>query len=309
MGQYYKIINVTKKEVMVPWTWDNGAKLMEWAYQGNPMVKAFSYLMSHDWEEDLVLICGDYLEPSSMEQGEVFEEALKKAEDLLGCKDISLYERSLEDDFTEVAPVGATKYSNKNVRFVDFEKEPDFQKGKRYLFNARNGTFVDVSKLPVEFVYWKDKENCIIGKCSISPLVLLLTAGNGRGGGDYYGTFANNKELVGTWCNDSDAIFLHNKKPVGFSNRPYTELVPAFTESGVHLSEKESKEKIQEEIKNLKIRALTQFKSEGYFDSIEGYAEMIPEDFEALADAWCEGQPVMEAVKLFFKEKQEEQER
>jgi hypothetical protein len=55
----------------------------------------------------------------------------------------------------------------------------------------------------------------------IHPLPLLVSEGNGNGGGDYYG---NNEELCGTWARD--IISMESTIPDG-----YTELVCQFTES------------------------------------------------------------------------------
>jgi hypothetical protein len=57
-----------------------------------------------------------------------------------------------------------------------------------------------------------------VWKFIVHPLPLLVSEGNGLGGGDYRG---NNKELCGTWTRDS--ISVENVIPDGF-----TELVPNF---------------------------------------------------------------------------------
>ena len=72
----------------------------------------------------------------------------------------------------------------------------------RYLVNHTKKEYVDMDKVPN----------------SIHPLPLLVSEGNGRGGGDYDG---NNKELCGKWARDI----------ISFDDNisdDYTELIPHF---------------------------------------------------------------------------------
>ncbi len=66
-----------------------------------------------------------------------------------------------------------------------------------------------------------DKEKC---QCSedynIHPLPLLVSEGNGRGGGDYNG---NNQDLCGSWSRD--VISMEESHPLD-----YIELIPEFKE-------------------------------------------------------------------------------
>jgi hypothetical protein len=54
-----------------------------------------------------------------------------------------------------------------------------------------------------------DKNKCIYN--DIHPLPLLVSEGNGLGGGDYHG---NNSELCGSWARD--VISVNNEVPVGY---------------------------------------------------------------------------------------------
>jgi hypothetical protein len=79
MGQYYTIINLTKKEYIRPHAFDDGAKIMEFGSSGDGTMYAFSLLMSSgygqgceeelessligSWAGDNVIIAGDYSEP------------------------------------------------------------------------------------------------------------------------------------------------------------------------------------------------------------------------------------------------------
>lgn len=78
----------------------------------------------------------------------------------------------------------------------------------RYLVNHTKGEYVD-------------KKYSFDGSLKFHPLPLLTAEGNGRGGGDYYGT---DMELVGAWARD--VLSMEIKKPDGF-----TELVCEFSTS------------------------------------------------------------------------------
>ena len=58
MGQYYNIVNLTKKEVIIPHDYDNGLKLMEFSWEGNSVIKALEHKLATDWkgDEDYVLV-------------------------------------------------------------------------------------------------------------------------------------------------------------------------------------------------------------------------------------------------------------
>jgi hypothetical protein len=69
----------------------------------------------------------------------------------------------------------------------------------RYIVNHTKGQYVD-------------KEYKFDGSRKIHPLPLLTAEGNGRGGGDYYGT---DSELVGSWARH--VLSMEIKKPDGYS--------------------------------------------------------------------------------------------
>ena len=60
MGQYYKCINLTKKEVIETWDYNSGSKLMEFSWERNPVVKVLEHMLATDWKSDEVYVCGDY---------------------------------------------------------------------------------------------------------------------------------------------------------------------------------------------------------------------------------------------------------
>ena len=70
MGQYYKVINVDKKEFIHPHKFGCGLKLMEWCYiddkgESNAFVSAMVYLLNNRWKGDRVYVVGDYADSES----------------------------------------------------------------------------------------------------------------------------------------------------------------------------------------------------------------------------------------------------
>lgn len=52
MGQYYKVVNIDKKEYMYA---EGGIKLMEWSYNRNPLVLNMIKKLANEWKGDRVL--------------------------------------------------------------------------------------------------------------------------------------------------------------------------------------------------------------------------------------------------------------
>lgn len=71
MGQYFKIVNLDKRQCLSPWTFGNGAKLLEFSNDGTGMMVAFAILTASDsgfignspligsWAGDRIVIAGD----------------------------------------------------------------------------------------------------------------------------------------------------------------------------------------------------------------------------------------------------------
>jgi hypothetical protein len=78
MGQYYKIVNLDKKQYMEPWTFDDGAKLLEFGMSAEGTMTALAILLADgngrgggdlndepnplvgSWAGDRIVISGDY---------------------------------------------------------------------------------------------------------------------------------------------------------------------------------------------------------------------------------------------------------
>lgn len=61
MGQCYKVVNLTKKEVVFP-DFEDGDKLFEHSYINNPFMNRVMELIKEDgpWYKDKIIWCGDY---------------------------------------------------------------------------------------------------------------------------------------------------------------------------------------------------------------------------------------------------------
>ena len=62
MGQYYKAVNIDKKEYVRPHAYDNGAKLLEHSYIKNDFLGVVTTLLKKEWKGDRVIWLGDYFE-------------------------------------------------------------------------------------------------------------------------------------------------------------------------------------------------------------------------------------------------------
>lgn len=208
MGQYYKIVNFDKKEVLYSWDYDCGSKLMEFSYIGddlgsNGFVGALINLLQTDWKGDRVLVVGDY---SNVDYA---NENLPEKADFIS----SLYGEFGLDE-------------NKSFYFCDeelgFKKvsgvEP--KKARRYLVNKKTKEYVDLTDIPIEWSYEDDEGTYYT---SIFPLMLLIAFGNGLGMGDYMGEECSD---IGSWCDSSDGIEFVDTIPKGFE-----ELRSYFTEN------------------------------------------------------------------------------
>lgn len=227
MGQYYKLINIDKREFVEPWPLDCGAKLMEWSYCRAGMACALMNLIADKWKGDRVYVVGDYADLSN--PAENWYEEYQKATTEVTCE--NLY-----------------AYATENFKDISNEADSEYHDWKR-IYNHRTKQFIDLEKCPVEWIWWNDetKEPVI---SNIAPLGLLLAMGNGRGGGDYHSS--DNGNLVGSWCASARYIEISDDKntPTG-----YKEFAPDFTEnhplvpytSAAELMEKMRKEKNADE--------------------------------------------------------------
>ena len=223
MGQYYKYVNVDKKEFMRSWSYDCGAKLMEHSYigddgMGNHFSGAFIQLLMNEWCGDCVVLVGDYADEEYMLENypELWDKFVEKNPWLRKRKeyDGKYYSRSLYDcdseDFSDGADIGYSEVTG----VEQTEKCP------RYAVNYDKHEYVDLYNPTLKSYEWEEKETGKKHNVLIFALNLLLAIGNGLGGGDYHGT---DEELVGSWAGDE--VGLEDEIPEG-----YGELLVGFNE-------------------------------------------------------------------------------
>lgn len=200
MGQYYEIINITKKERIKEenYCW----KLMEFSYVGNIKVDQLWVALSDEWKNNTVLVCGDYY----------------SSEDDANCNPCAAeMERLAGVEQGNLCDFAGESYNECNF---DTAKVPN------YAVNPNTKQYVNRNHAQLNDWYTEGTEKkAVTYGYFIDPLSLLLTAGNGQGGGDYRG---NNIDLVGSWVKDSQAVYtVYQKSEIPAD---YTELIPDFIE-------------------------------------------------------------------------------
>lgn len=210
MGQYYKVVNIDKKEYMYA---EGGIKLMEWSYNRNPLVLNMIKKLANEWKGDRVFVVGDYalsedrIDSASKEK-EYDYKLLVQIE-----KELNIYQKT-EGKY----PITIYHYADEKFKEIKLEKLEEEQ--YKYIYNHKRKEYIDLEHCPLAWLY-KDKNKYI--QVKIAPISLLLALGNGMGGGDYWG---NNGKLVGKYINDiKDLEF--TKEPL---NLDYIEFRPEFYE-------------------------------------------------------------------------------
>ena len=218
MGQYYKYVNVDKKEFMRSWDYDCGAKLMEHSYigddgMGNPFSGAFIELLQNRWKGDCVVLVGDYADEEYMTKNfpELWETFVEKNPWLRSRREYNgeFYDRSLYECGEDLD----TGYKS----LTGIEQK---DKCPRYAVNHDKKEYVDLFNHTLKAWEYTDEETGEKRTTLIFALNLLIALGNGLGGGDYHG---EDKLLVGYWAGDE--VGLEDEIPEG-----YGELLVRFTE-------------------------------------------------------------------------------
>ncbi len=179
MGQYYKFMNIDKKQICEKnrHSW----KLMEHSFLGNDYCNDILRLLSNEWKGDRVLQVGDYAQ----------------------ADDETLTQNIIASILKELnVPDNTSLYNYCN----SFENvNPKSKKDIRYVYNLDKKEYVDLFRQPIEWCYCDNK---YFGTAKINSFALLIGCGNGLGGGDYHGV---NKNLVGYWAGDR---FISSKEPL-----------------------------------------------------------------------------------------------
>ena len=216
MGQYYRIVNVDKREVMVSFDFGNGQKLMEWSYVDNYMTNALLNLLADEWKGDRVYVIGDYADTDDMTEcwAEAYAETEKEYPGgIYRATDEWLHRVPAEHNICEY------RDGFENTKDVEYERN-----GYRYIYNHADKIYIDLEHCPLEWVWFGN--NGEVDVASVFPLSLLLAMGNGRGGGDYRGA---DKCLCGDWCDTVRYLEITKEK----LDNDYSEEIYPFTENNV----------------------------------------------------------------------------
>lgn len=79
MGEYYKWVNIDKKEYIDPFSFDYGGKILNSSGCGNHCLRALYELLSEEWQGDRILFLGDYFELPEDPQSGVFKTVYEQA--------------------------------------------------------------------------------------------------------------------------------------------------------------------------------------------------------------------------------------
>ena len=233
MGQYYKFINVDKREIC-----DRNLgmmKLMEHSYLYNNYCSDILFLLNTDWKNDRVIHVGDYAEP---DDGTTTQEIIEQIQDELKVE--SVYNEA--DNYLE-------KQINEEILEI------------RYVYNHDKKEYVDLYKQPIQYF---DIEGSTISVTKINSFALLVACGNGLGGGDYVYHAKINEEKVGSWAGDrfeSSTTFLDKYKE-------YTENSLMFNEiekyKGISNWNEQTKSQILNDSGELLVKELKNIEEEWY---------------------------------------------
>lgn len=206
MGQYYKVINIDKKEYMRP---NSGLKLMEWSYNLNPLILNLMKKLANDWKGDRVFIVGDYAISQDRENDSYDYSILEQIE-----KELGIYKKKENGYY-----ISLYHYAEDNFKEIQLEKIETEE--YKYIYNHNKKEYINLDHCPLAWLY---KEKGKYDTVKISPISLTLALGNGMGGGDYLG---NNENLVGMYLDDVQNLEI-TKEPLDIE---YDEIRPEFYES------------------------------------------------------------------------------
>jgi len=179
MGQYYKGINLDKREFIKPHDYGNGAKLMEHSYIENTLLDTVEHLFSPKghWHKTRFVWAGDY-----MDEGLFIEPLAQKG------------------NIRALFPKEDTLYEYASEHFKTISEKKSYDPTLRFIVNHTKKEYVDKEKVRTGEYDMK-----------IHPLPLLTSSGNGRGGGDYHD---DSSPYVGSWA--GDVISMETSIPDGY---------------------------------------------------------------------------------------------
>lgn len=109
MGEYYKWVNVDKKEYLDPIDFDIGCKAWQSIDKGNPVLMAVHQLLNSDWKNDKIFFMGDEKSLTKNEKNPILEQ---------------LYVQTIEYGYPgSINDLVCDTYKNVSPLFKDAEEE------------------------------------------------------------------------------------------------------------------------------------------------------------------------------------------
>lgn len=177
MGQYYKFINIDKKEKCER---NRGLmKLTEHSYLANEYCIDILTLLSNEWKGNRIIHVGDYAQGNDRTTTCHLIDKLEKENNIR-----TVYEWG--NSFKEVKP---NRVNNKI----------------RYVYNLDKKQYIDLYDQPIQWFCYEDNT---IYFAKFNSFALLIGCGNEQGGGDYYQI---NKNKIGYWAGDH---FISSKEKI-----------------------------------------------------------------------------------------------
>ncbi|MBR5950700.1 MAG: hypothetical protein IKZ87_04625 [Actinomycetaceae bacterium] len=169
----------------------DGAKLMEFSWIGNQSMQAFAALMDGAWKGDTVYVVGDYAELDEDCELTGDDAWLPQLEATLRDLQSGSPPNSKTGGATLKSKAEARDFSRGSLHDVTEAAMQRVADGEqlRYILNSELGVYVDLAHCPADdIIYYAEEDRA--DDWRVHPLSLLLAMGNGRGGGDFYGSFA-----------------------------------------------------------------------------------------------------------------------
>lgn len=176
MGQYYRPVVKIKNRIRVinPFDYDDGLKLMEHSFVGNPTVNAVIEHLTL-YGPCRVAWVGDYSNTESLDKDgkhflpRVFNDETKRK------RVMDMWEKAWGEKAKEPS-------------WVSVEHDYDYHHGNYYLFNLDRK----------EYIYVRKQEQ---GRLLTHPLA-ILTCSNPGSGGNYHPKNEKDENLMCSWCGD-----------------------------------------------------------------------------------------------------------
>lgn len=189
MGQYYKLINLTKQEYLIP---HNGVKLMEFSYCNSLTISQFNHLLATHWYGDEVICAGDYTESTSYQS----YMKLKHNDDINIYSYASEYYAPIEQNCsTETYDIVVNITLKEYVQLSQLPKVTEYYE----LSSDNYYSYLGTEDKYAQLVKQNPTEYKAIDRVIYAPSLLLATANDG--GGTYHGS---NEEEVGRWTSDHE---------------------------------------------------------------------------------------------------------